>query len=114
MQLDICTFCGSAPQVVDLPVFYRTARKQGAHAMYRVECGCGAHGKCRPTAETAAEAWNEPWQALPLTAVLLRDARKAMQNFVDKCDDGKARSKRSYAEFSAVLTRLRQREENQQ
>lgn len=106
MKPHLCRFCGKSPTVASLTVMYETARRVGQHEMHRVECECGAHGKCRPTPTDAAVSWNEPWQARPETAVLLADAEKAMADFCAKVDRGEARSKRSYALFSAVLERI--------
>jgi hypothetical protein len=39
-------------------------------------------------------------------AALVDEAGDAMQDFVDKCDRGEARSVRSYAKFSEVLARI--------
>jgi hypothetical protein len=59
-----CGFCSNFPAIVPITVNYATPRKVGIHQMYRAHCACGAIGKCRHTAKAAAEAWNEPWQAL--------------------------------------------------
>ena len=40
------------------------------------------------------------------TVEALKVARMAMQNFVDKCDTGRASSKDSYAKFCAALARI--------
>lgn len=65
-MLDKCEFCGSIPTVRPIKVFYRSTRRTGMHYMHRVECKCGAIGKCRPNPDSAIEAWNEPWQAMVL------------------------------------------------
>lgn len=62
-----CNFCGNKhPVTVAIQVHYHSPRKQGLHDMRRVACPCGAIGKCRPDADSAVEAWNEPWQAMVL------------------------------------------------
>lgn len=65
--LEDCRFCGSRPKPVSILVHYNTARRNGPHDMVRIACQCGAIGKCRPDAESAAASWNEPWQALAST-----------------------------------------------
>jgi hypothetical protein len=60
-----CHFCKSVPPVVEITVNYHSPRRNGAQTVFRAQCICGAHGKCRPDRESAIEAWNEPWQAKP-------------------------------------------------
>jgi hypothetical protein len=64
MKVLMCEFCGSIPFIRLIKVYYTTIRKHGFHDMFRVECKCGAIGKCRPTQNAAINAWNEPWQAM--------------------------------------------------
>lgn len=62
-----CGHCGEIPVgIAVISVNYNSPRKQGVQSMMRVACQCGAIGKCRLDAQSAIEAWNEPWQALVL------------------------------------------------
>lgn len=66
-----CGHCGEVPVgIACISVHYNSPRKQGIQPMMRVACQCGAIGKCRPDAQSAIEAWNEPWQALVVGTVM--------------------------------------------
>ncbi len=78
-QLPInCLRCGEVPSVMPISVTYTNTAWKGLRAMFRVQCPCGAIGKCQVLPAEAVESWNQPWQAFVEPSAELARYRAAL------------------------------------